>query len=179
MWRVGLQDDLVTSFRWIDGQADVWRWFADADLLADIVEALARPFDQDRITKVVGIEARAFLLAGAVARRLNVGVVPIRKRGALFPGKHLSTTTAPDYRGRAIDLLLQEDALSGSDRVLVVDDWLEIGRQAKAAVDLIRQAGAHVVGIAVIVDDSDPAVDLQLPRFHPLIRVDLLGSSGS
>jgi adenine phosphoribosyltransferase len=178
MWRVGLQDDLVKSFRWIDGHADVWRWFADADLFADIVEALARPFDQDRITKVVGIEARAFILAGAVARRLDAGVVPIRKRGALFPGKHLSATTAPDYRGRAIDLLLQEDALSGSDRVVVVDDWLEIGSQAKAAVDLIRQAGARVVGVAVIVDDSDLAVDLQLPRFHPLIRVELLGPSG-
>jgi adenine/guanine phosphoribosyltransferase-like PRPP-binding protein len=56
---------------------------------------------------------------------------------------------------------------------------LEIGSQAKAAIDLTRQAGAHVVGVAVIVDDSDPAVDLQLPRFHPLIRVELLGPSGS
>jgi adenine phosphoribosyltransferase len=179
MWRMSLQDDLVTSFRWIDGHADVWRWFADAGLFADIVEALARPFEQDRITKVVGIEARAFILAGAVARWLDAGVVPIRKRGALFPGKHLSATTAPDYRGRAVDLLLQEDALSGSDRVVVVDDWLEIGSQAKAAIDLIRDAGAHVVGVAVIVDDSDPAVDLQLPRFHPLIRVNLLCPSGS
>jgi adenine phosphoribosyltransferase len=179
MWRVSLQDDLVTSFRWIDGHADVWRWFADADLFADIVEALARPFEQDRITKVVGIEARAFILAGAVARRLHAGVVPIRKRGALFPGKLLSTTTAPDYRGRAIDLLLQEDAVSGSDRVVVVDDWLEIGSQAKAAVDLIRRAGVDVVGLAVIVDDSDPAVDLQLPGFHSLIRVEPLGPSGS
>jgi adenine phosphoribosyltransferase len=110
---------------------------------------------------------------------LDAGVVPIRKRGALFPGKHLSTTTAPDHRGRTIDLLLQEGVLSGSDRVLVVDDRLEIGSQAKAAIDLIRQAGAHVVGVAVIVDDSDPAVDLQLPRFHPLIRVELLGPSAS
>jgi adenine phosphoribosyltransferase len=178
MWCVSLRDDLVASFRWIDGHADVWPWFVDADLFADIVEALARPFEENRITKVVGIEARAFLLAGAVARRLDAGVVPIRKRGALFPGKHLSTTTAPDYRGRTIDLLVQEDSLSGSDRVVLVDDWLESGSQAKAAIDLIRRAGAHVVGVAVIVDDSDPAVDLQLPRFHPLIRVELLGPSG-
>jgi adenine phosphoribosyltransferase len=110
---------------------------------------------------------------------LDAGVVPIRKRGALFPGTLLSATSAPDYRGRAIDLLLQEGGLSGSDRVVVVDDWLEIGSQAKAAMDLIRQAGAHVVGVAVIVDESDPAVDLELPRFHPLIRAELLGPSGS
>lgn len=69
--------------------------------------------------------------------------------------------------------------MSGSDRVVVVDDWLEIGSQAKAAVDLIRQASVDVVGVAVIVDDSDPAVDLQLPRFHSLIRVEPLGPSGS
>ncbi len=176
---MSLQDDLVASFRWIDGHADVWRWFADADLFADVVGALAGPFEQDGITKVVGVEARAFILAGAVARRLDAGVVPIRKRGAMFPGTLLSATSAPDYRGRAIDLLLQEGGLSGSDRVVVVDDWLEIGSQAKAAMDLIRQAGAHVVGVAVIVDESDPAVDLELPRFHPLIRAELLGPSGS
>ncbi|MDP9301452.1 MAG: phosphoribosyltransferase [Actinomycetota bacterium] len=174
---MSLQDDLVASFRWIDGHADIWPWFADADLFAAICEGLAHPFTQDRITKVVGIEARAFLLAGAVARELSAGVVPIRKRGALFPGRHLSTTTASDYRGRTIDLLLQNGVLSSSDRVLIVDDWLEIGSQAMAAASLVRQADAHVVGVGVIVDDSDPALDLRLPRFHSLIRVEQLGPS--
>ena len=174
---MSLQDDLVASFSWVDGHANIWPWFADAGLFAAIVEGLARPFEGDRITKVVGVEARAFLLAGAVARELGAGVVPIRKRGALFPGKHLSTTTASDHRGRQIELLLQEGAISRSDRVLIVDDWLEIGSQATAAVGLIRQAGAHVVGVGVIVDDSDPTVDLQLPKFRPLIRVELLGPS--
>lgn len=175
---MSLQDDLVASFSWIDGHANIWPWFADADLFAAIVEGLARPFEGHPITKVVGVEARAFLLAGAVAQELSAGVVPIRKRGALFPGKHLSMTTAPDYRGRQIELLLQEGAISTSDRVLIVDDWLEIGSQANAAVGLARQAGAHVVGIGVIVDDSDPTADLQLPNFHSLIRVEMLGPSG-
>jgi adenine phosphoribosyltransferase len=178
MSSMSLQDDLVASFSWIDGHANIWPWFADADLFASIVEGLARGFEGDRVTTVVGIEARAFLLAGAVARELNTGVVPIRKRGALFPGKHLSMTTAPDYRGRQIELLLQEGAISRSDRVLIVDDWLEIGSQANAAVGLVRQAGAHIVGVGVIVDDSDPTVDLQLPKLHSLIRVELLGPSG-
>jgi adenine phosphoribosyltransferase len=178
MSTVSLQDDLVASFRWIDGHADIWPWFANGGLFARIVEGLARPFSEDRITKVVGIEARAFLLAGAVARQLSAGVVPVRKRGALFPGRHLSITTAPDDRGQTIDLLLQEGALSRSDRVLIVDDWLEIGSQANAALSLVRQAGAHVVGVGVIVDDSDPTVDLQLPKLHSLIRKELLGPSG-
>jgi adenine phosphoribosyltransferase len=104
---------------------------------------------------------------------------PDQEARRTLPGEASLHNDRPDYRSRAIDLLLQEDAVSGSDRVVVVDDWLEIGSQAKAAVDLIRQASVDVVGVAVIVDDSDPAVDLQLPGFHSLIRVEPLGPSGS
>jgi adenine phosphoribosyltransferase len=177
MSTMSLQDDLVASFSWVDGHANIWPCFANADLFAAIVEGLARPFEGDRVTRVVGNEARAFLLAGAVARRLNAGVVPIRKRGALFPGELVSTTTAADYRGRTTDLLLQDGVLSGSDRVLIVDDWLETGSQVTGAVSLVREAGAHVAGVGVIVDDSDPTVDLQLPKLHSLIRAELLGPS--
>ena len=174
---MGLQDDLVTTFRWIDGHADIWPWFADAGLFAAIVEALAGPFLEERITKVVGIEARAFLLTGAVARELNAGVVPIRKSGALLPGPHHTVTTSPDYRGRTIDLLLQDGALSGSDRVLLIDDWLETGSQVLATVSAVRETGAQLAGVGVIVDDSGSALDLRVPRFHALIRVEMLGPS--
>jgi adenine phosphoribosyltransferase len=174
---MGLQDNLVATFRWTDGHADIWPWFADGGLFAAIVEALARPFKDERISKVVGIEARAFLLAGAVARELNAGVVPVRKLGAVFPGPHHSVTTSPDYRGRTIDLLLQDGALSRSDRVLLVDDWLETGSQVLAAVRAVRERGAQLAGVGVIVDDSDSVLDLSVPRFHALIRVEMLGPS--
>jgi adenine phosphoribosyltransferase len=135
MSTMSLQDDLVASFGWVDGHANTWPWLADADLFAAIIEGLARPFEGDRVTKVVGVEARGFLLAGAVARQLKAGVVPIRKRGALFPGMHLSTTTAADYRGRTIDLLLQDGVLSGSDRVLIVDRLVRDGQPSDSGCE--------------------------------------------
>src|SRR5688572_22914191 len=98
---MALQDDLVAKFQWFDGHADVWPWFSDADLFAGIIQALAAPFAGTGITKVVGIESRAFLLAGAVcARELRVGVVPIRKRGAVFPGR--ITHGRPHATGRDV-----------------------------------------------------------------------------
>ena len=103
---MSLQDDLVASFSWVDGHANIWPWFANTDLFAAIVEGLARPIEGDRVTRVVGNEARAFLLAGAVARRLNAGVVPIRKRGALFPGELVSTN---EFRTRIRDDVVTQE----------------------------------------------------------------------
>jgi adenine phosphoribosyltransferase len=132
----GLQDDLAAQFRWVRGHADMWRWFADGALFDAIVKALASPFEAEGVTKVVGIESRGFLLSGAVARELNVGIVPIRKRGAIFAGPKSSKITAPDYRDRSIELMLQREVLSETERVLLVDDWLETGSQMLAAAAL-------------------------------------------
>jgi adenine phosphoribosyltransferase len=136
---------------------------------------LAEPFKKDHVTKVLGVEARGFLLAGAVARELKAGVAPVRKHGAIFPGPHLSVKTSPDYRGRSIDLLVQTGSLSDKDRVLLVDDWLETGSQLLGAVDLVHKTGAHLIGAAVIVDQSDGSVST--PGLHALIPGELLGSS--
>jgi adenine phosphoribosyltransferase len=137
-----LQVDLVEKFQWVDGHADLWPWFSDADLFARIIQALAAPFASRGITKVVSIESRAFLLAGAVARELRAGAVPIRKRGAVFPGPHYSRTTSPDWQGRHLELLLQRQSLRSTDRLLLVDDWIETGGQVVAAIDLVIEAGA-------------------------------------
>ncbi|MEP6972936.1 MAG: phosphoribosyltransferase family protein [Actinomycetota bacterium] len=170
-----LEEELVGTFTWVDGHADIWPWFADARMFASIVMELAAPFRADSISKVVGIEARAFLLAGAVARELQAGVVPIRKRGAIFPGPHVSVRTSPDYRGLRTDLLLQEGVLAESDRVLLVDDWVETGSQASAASKAIDGMGASVVGMSVIVDGSEAALRSRLPPLHALIRAESLG----
>jgi adenine phosphoribosyltransferase len=174
---MGLQDELVASFTWVDGHADIWAWFARAELFASVTEALAAPFKEHQITKVVGIEARGFLLAGAVARELGAGVVPIRKPGAIFPGPLLSIMTSPDYRGRTTELLRQEAILSDSDRVLVVDDWLETGSQVSASIDSVEAAGALVVGVAVIVDGSEIESSPSRPLLHAILRVEALGPS--
>jgi adenine phosphoribosyltransferase len=112
-----------------------------------------------------------------VARELKAGVVPIRKRGAIFAGPKYSRTTTPDYRGRSTELLLQREVLTEADRVLIVDDWLETGSQMLTAAALVEEANALLVGVAVIVDQSPPGLVDRLPRFHSIIPADMLGSS--
>jgi adenine phosphoribosyltransferase len=174
---VRLEEVLAAKFRWVHGHADIWRWFADASLFDATVDALAEPFASEGVTEVVGIESRGFLLAGAVARRLHTGVVPIRKRGAIFPGPKYSRTTPPDYRGRTTELLLRREVLTEADRVLIVDDWLETGSQMLTAAALVRDANAELVGVAVIVDQSSAAMVDRLPRLHSIIPAESLGDS--
>ena len=167
--------DILARFRWIDGHADVWRLFSDAEFFPTLIQALADPFRASAINKVVGIEARGFLLGGAVASELHSGFVAIRKPGGLFPGEKLIQTTPPDYRGRQLELRLQRDSLVEGDRVIVVDDWVETGSQALAAKLLIESAGASYVGASVIVDQLDPRVRPSLAHFHSLVQRDALG----
>ena len=173
---MSLRDDLVRSFRWVDGHADVWRWFAAGDLFRRIVEELADPFRDGPVTKVAALEARGFILAGAVARELEAGVLGVRKQGGALPGPPTEARTSPDYRGRRLTLVMQSDLLGGDDQVLLVDDWIETGSQALAARSLIEGTGATFAGLAVIVRDGTPIeVQEQLQRLHVLIDAEALG----
>jgi adenine phosphoribosyltransferase len=167
--------DILARFRWVDGHADVWRLFSDADFFGALVRALADPFRDLAISKVAGIEARGFILGGAVAVELNSGFVAIRKPGGLFPGEKLERVTPVGYRNDQVQLRLQRESLGQDDRVLVVDDWFETGSQALAAKSLIEAGGADFVGASVIVDQLDTGVRSRLAQFHALIKRDALG----
>jgi adenine phosphoribosyltransferase len=170
----GITPDILARFRWVDGHADVWRLFLDADFFPALVHALADPYRDLAISKVVGIEARGFILGGAVAIDLDCGFVAIRKPGGLFPGETLVRVTPPDYRNEQVQLRLQRESLVPGDRVLIVDDWFETGSQALAAKSLIEAGGADFIGASVIVDELEPGVRSRLAQFHALIqRADL------
>ncbi len=139
-------------FRWIDGHADVWAVFRDADALAAVVAGLVEPFRDGRITAVCGIESRGFLLGGAAAVALGVGFVPVRKGDGLFPGEKAVRRSAPDYRRLRHTLRLQRSALGPGDRVLLVDDWIETGSQAAAVRAMAEECGARWAGCSVLVD---------------------------
>ena len=161
---------ILDRFRWVDGHADVWPLFSDANLFRAVVRGLSEPFRASAITKVVGIEARGFILGGAVAGELHAGFVAIRKPGGLLPGGKFIRTTFPDYRNQRVPLRLQRDSLTPEDRVLIVDDWFETGAQALAAKALIEDSGASFVGASVIVDQLGPEVRASLSQFHALLR---------
>jgi adenine phosphoribosyltransferase len=173
---MSVRDDLVRSFRWVEGHADVWGWFSDGVLFRKIGGELADPFRDVGVTKVAAVEARGFLLAGAVAKELDAGVVGIRKKGGALPGARSEVLTSPDYRGRRLTLVVQSGPLSGGDSVLLVDDWIETGSQALGARALIEGTGAAFAGLSVIVRDRTPMDVLEhLRPFHALIDAEALG----
>jgi adenine phosphoribosyltransferase len=103
------------------------------------------------VDKVVGIEARGFILAAPVAYRLGAGFVPVRKRGKL-PGETLEQAYLLEYGGASVEVVT--DAFSPGDRVLVVDDVLATGGTIEATVELVRRAGGEVAAVAVLMELS-------------------------
>jgi adenine phosphoribosyltransferase len=164
---------LRAEIRFVGGHADVWRLFDDATLFRDLAAALVDPF-RGRATKVAGIESRGFILGTAAALELGVGFVPIRKAEGLFPGPKAVVETELDYRGNRHELRLQRAALSAGDQVLLVDDWIETGSQAKAAKGLAEACDAELVGVAVVVRELEPAQAEGLGDLHWLVASDEL-----
>jgi adenine phosphoribosyltransferase len=156
-----------------DGHADVWPLFYDAALFGRVLDALAEPLAH-RVSKIAGIESRGFLLGGAVAARLQVGFVAIRKQSGLFPGPKFTEATREDYRGTGHVLRLQQGSCSPGDAVALVDDWFETGSQASAAKTLIERAGARYAGASIVVDQLTPTARELLAPCHSLIHADLL-----
>lgn len=131
---------------------DVTTLFADARGFRMAVDQLLHGYAGQRIDKVVGLEARGFILGGAVAHQLSVGFVPIRKKGKL-PGTVIAEAYTLEY-GEAI-MEIHDDALQAGDRVLIVDDLLATGGTAGAGITLCRRLGAEVIGCAFVIDLPD------------------------
>ena len=165
-----LATELDLQIAEVEGHADVWRVFLDAQLFSRAVGALSAPFQSDRITKVIGVEARGFLLGGAVALQLGAGFAAVRKGGFLPGAKLTQRTSQADYRGLRHELRLQAGALGRRDRVLLVDDWIEMGSQAAAAKSLVDQAQATFVGTSVIVNQLPANRAGQFGKLHYLVR---------
>ncbi len=153
----------------------MWRLFDDVECLRRVAEALVEPF-RGEVTKVAGVESRGFIVGTAAALALGVGFVPVRKAAGLFPGPKAVVESEADYRGVRHTLRVQRAALTAQDRVLLVDDWIETGSQARAAKRLIECCGASFVGVAAVASELEPdPVELRL--LHALVRRDELPAS--
>ena len=128
---------------------DVTTLFSDPRGLRLAIDQLLEPYVGQKIDKVIGLEARGFILGGAVAHQLGVGFVPVRKKGKL-PGKTISQDYKLEYGEATVEI--HEDALESGERVLIVDDLLATGGTAVAGIKLVEQLGAQVVSCAFVVD---------------------------
>jgi len=131
---------------------DVTTLFADPQGFRLCIDQLIAPHRTRRIDKVAGLEARGFILGGAVAHQLATGFVPIRKQGKL-PGRTIAQSYQLEYGEAVIEL--HDDALQPGEKVLLVDDLLATGGTAEAGIRLIERLGAEVVGCAFVVDLPD------------------------
>jgi len=128
---------------------DVTTLFADPRGFRMAVDQMLHPYTGQRIDKVVGLEARGFILGGAIAHQLGCGFVPIRKKGKL-PGAVISEEYTLEY-GEAV-MEIHDDAIAAGETVLIVDDLLATGGTAGAGIKLLERLGADIVGCAFIID---------------------------
>ncbi|CAL9391507.1 adenine phosphoribosyltransferase [Streptomyces sp. enrichment culture] len=128
---------------------DITPLLADPAAFTALTDALADVARSTGATKVVGLEARGFILGAPVALRAGLGFVPVRKAGKL-PGATLGQAYDLEYGSAEIEVHAED--LSAGDRVLVVDDVLATGGTAEASLTLIRRAGAEVAGLAVLME---------------------------
>jgi len=128
---------------------DVTTLLGDAQGFKAAIAQLTEPFRTLPIDAVAGIEARGFILGGAVADRLGCGFIPIRKKGKL-PWKTIGQEYTLEYGVDVIEI--HEDAITPGSRILIVDDLIATGGTAEAAVKLVRRSGGTVVGAAFIID---------------------------
>lgn len=131
---------------------DVTTLLGDGPGFRKAIEALASPFVGQKVDAVAGIEARGFILGGAVADRLGCGFVPIRKKGKL-PWKTIGQEYTLEY---GVDIIeIHEDAIAAGQRILIVDDLIATGGTAEAAIKLVKRSGGEIVGATFIVDLPD------------------------
>ena len=131
---------------------DITPLLRDAAALEATVEALAAPYRTRGVGVVAGIEARGFILGPAVALRLGVGFVPIRKAGKL-PGEVARQEYELEYGASVIEV--HRDAIAAQDRVLLLDDVLATGGTAAAAARLVAGLGAEIAGLSFLIELTD------------------------
>ncbi|SEF56405.1 adenine phosphoribosyltransferase [Thalassococcus halodurans] len=131
---------------------DVTTLFGDPRGFRIAIDQLLHPYAGVRFDKVVGLEARGFILGGAIAHQLSVGFVPIRKKGKL-PGAVISQSYQLEYGEAVVEL--HDDAIQPGEKVLIVDDLLATGGTAEAGIKLVERLGGEIIGCAFVVDLPD------------------------
>ncbi len=156
MARSDLEHDLRATIRTIPDYPkpgimfrDITTLLGDARAFRRAVDELVQPWAGMKIDKVAGIEARGFILGGAVAHQVSAGFIPIRKKGKL-PHKRVSVAYSLEYG--LDEMEMHEDAVVKGERVILVDDLIATGGTAEGAVKLLRQLGADVLAACFVVD---------------------------
>jgi adenine phosphoribosyltransferase len=153
---MNFEDDLKSAIRSIPDYPkpgimfrDITTLLGDARAFRRAVDQLVHPWAGSKVDKVAGIEARGFILGGAVAHQVSAGFIPIRKKGKL---PHTTVRIAYSLEYGVDEMEMHEDAVKQGERVILVDDLIATGGTAEGAVKLLRQMGADVVAACFVID---------------------------
>jgi adenine phosphoribosyltransferase len=128
---------------------DITTLLGNAAAFRQTIDELVRPYAKSGVAKIAGIEARGFILGGAIAHQLSAGFVPIRKKGKL---PHETVRVAYSLEYGLDEMEMHKDAVEQGDKVLLVDDLIATGGTAEGAVKLLRQMGADIVAACFVID---------------------------
>jgi adenine phosphoribosyltransferase len=142
---------------------DITTLFGDARAFRRAVDELVQPWAGTKIDKVAGIEARGFILGGALAHQLSAGFIPVRKKGKL---PHATVSIAYSLEYGLDEMEVHRDAVVPGERVILVDDLIATGGTAGAAVQLLRSIGAEVIAACFVID---------LPELGGAAKIEALG----
>ena len=131
---------------------DITTLLGDARAFRQAVDALVQPWAGTKIDKVAGMEARGFILGGAVAHQLSAGFVPIRKKGKL---PHTTVRIAYSLEYGLDEMEMHQDAVKPGERVILIDDLIATGGTAEGACKLLKQIGADVIAACFVIDLPD------------------------
>jgi adenine phosphoribosyltransferase len=151
-----LENDLKAAIRTIPDYPkpgimfrDITTLLGNARAFRRAVDELVQPWAGGKVDKVAGIEARGFIIGGAVAHQVSAGFVPIRKKGKL---PHTTVSIAYSLEYGVDEMEIHEDAIAKGERVIIVDDLIATGGTAEGAVKLLRKMGAEILAACFIID---------------------------
>ena len=154
-----LEQTLISSIRNIPDYPkpgvmfrDITTLLGDARAFRRSIDELVHPYAGTKIDKIAGIEARGFILGGAMAHQMSAGFVPIRKKGKL---PHETVRIAYSLEYGLDEMEMHKDAVAPGEKVILVDDLIATGGTAEAAVKLLRQIGADIVAACFVIDLPD------------------------
>ena len=146
---------------------DITTLLGNAQVFHRVVEELVRPWRNEHVDRIAGIEARGFILGGAIAHQLQAGFVPIRKKGKL---PHTTVRVAYSLEYGLDEMEMHRDAVASGDRIVLVDDLIATGGTAEAAVKLLRSLGASILAACFIIDLPDLGGSARLAALEVPVR---------
>ena len=146
---------------------DITTLLGNARVFHRVVEELVAPWRNEHVDRVAGIEARGFILGGALAHQLSAGFVPIRKKGKL---PHTTVRVAYSLEYGLDEMEMHRDAVAPGERIVLVDDLIATGGTAEAAVKLLRALGASILAACFIIDLPDLGGSARLAALEVPVR---------